>query len=231
MTGRSPETPGAPPRLLGFCSAVVLFVLLVTAGLPAEGCGAIGREPVAVRCEGLRVRDERLLASAVAERTAAVVQHLHHADQLRTVVHQRQRDAAPGVETGAGVDLAVEARVGITVGHVDRDTVTGAGADQAGAHRQSHLAQIGGHFEHQLVPHLVEQPHRRPFGTQHAARGARDGGQHRTQVERGRQRPGDGQHRLQVQLQQRLATGLVCHDSGRGLVARPVSGPSSGGQS
>ena len=73
MTERAPKTPGAPPRLLGFCSAVVLFVLLVAAGLPAEGCGSIGREPVAVRCEGLRVREVRRLASAVAERTAAVV--------------------------------------------------------------------------------------------------------------------------------------------------------------
>lgn len=72
MTERS-ETPEAPPRWLGFCSAFVLLVLLVAAGLPAEGCGSIGREPVAVRCDSHRAREERSLVRAAAERTAAVV--------------------------------------------------------------------------------------------------------------------------------------------------------------
>jgi len=69
----APTASGAPPRWLGFCSAFVLLVLLVTAGLPAEGCGGIGREPVAVRCDGHRAREDRSLVRAVAERTAAVV--------------------------------------------------------------------------------------------------------------------------------------------------------------
>lgn len=72
MTERA-NAPDAPPRWLGLCSAVVLLVLLVTAGLPAEGCGSIGREPVAVRCDSHRAREERSLVRAVAERTAAVV--------------------------------------------------------------------------------------------------------------------------------------------------------------
>lgn len=73
MNERSPQPLGAPPRLLGFCSAVVLFLLLVAAGLPADGCGSIGREPVAVRCDILRAREERSLGGAAVERPAALV--------------------------------------------------------------------------------------------------------------------------------------------------------------
>ena len=77
-------------------------------------------------------------ASAVAsslvvgvEDAVRLVQHLHHADEHVLVVDQRQRQHAARAVAGAPVDVRIEARVGVAVGHVDDLAVARAGADEA----------------------------------------------------------------------------------------------------
>lgn len=56
-TGSLLATPGR--RCLGWLGAVVLFVLLTTAGQAVGGQNFVGAEPVATRCEGARRGDVR----------------------------------------------------------------------------------------------------------------------------------------------------------------------------
>ncbi len=62
-------TPGR--RCLGWLGAVVLFVLLTTAGQAVDAQTLVGPEPVATRCEGARRGDVRRSEPAARHVVAA----------------------------------------------------------------------------------------------------------------------------------------------------------------
>ena len=80
MSDRTGPLLAAPGRrCLGWLGAVVLFVLLTTAGQAAAGSAFVGSAPVATRCEGACRGDVRRAEPAA-----------HHAAAARTLQSARR---------------------------------------------------------------------------------------------------------------------------------------------
>jgi len=101
---------------------------------------------------------------------AIFVEHLHHADQRIIQAGQRNGQQAAGVITGLAVDLLVEARVGVAVGHVDNGSALGTFPSNAGLGGEANLFRAGCDGRIQLVGRLVVEKNRAAVGAKHLAR-------------------------------------------------------------
>ena len=126
------------------------------------------------------------------------VEQLHDPDQAIVVIHQRQRQAAARAKSRCAVDLSIEARVGVAVGHVDDGAVLRAAACQAGTQRHTQLTEVTGNLDEELACLLVKQPHRRSFGVHNVAGSRRNLAQHGAQVEGRGQCARHSENRLHV---------------------------------
>jgi hypothetical protein len=141
------------------------------------------------------------------------IEDLGHADELAVEAEQRDGQDRARPETGALIDLAVEALVGVGVGDV-QDTAPlralagqpgiGRHADgRVGLGRRCRLAGGGGtreavrHRGEELVALRVVLEHRRPLGVQRVAHGVEDHGEDLGEVRRRAQSPCHVEHALQ----------------------------------
>ena len=99
-----------------------------------------------------------------------------------------------GVKPRCLVDLSVEARVGIAIGHMDGGPLRGTGTHQATADGHPHGRQITGHFDIELAARRIMQPDRHPLDPHQLPRNPSDPLEQAVQIEWRRKRTRHIQH-------------------------------------
>jgi hypothetical protein len=101
------------------------------------------------------------------ENAIAFVQHLQHTDERLVVADQGDGQQATGVVAGLAIDVAVEAVVGVAVGHIDHLPVLRGLPGDAGARGEANFLFARGHLRVQLVVLRIVEEHGGTFGFEH----------------------------------------------------------------
>jgi len=127
-----------------------------------------------------------------------LVEQLHHANDLLLGIEHRRGEDRPGLEAGQPVDLGIEARVGVGVGHVDDLAGGRRDAGEALADLHADLRQwadlVHQHTRPQLAALLVDQEDRAALGADSRDQLVEDQAQQVVELDVGRHHLADGAH-------------------------------------
>ena len=142
------------------------------------------------------------------------------ADQVRVIGQQRQREHAARVLAGGQVHVAVEARVGVAVRHVDGGQRAHAFADDAAVGGDADRVQAARHAHLQHVVGRLVLPDRATLGVEQVLGRVDHGVQQRAQVERAGEVAGDVQDAAQRVAAQAVGRARGAHPARPATAAR-----------